>query len=238
MTASYLAGCCHVTLFQRRTRTIIFNFQLTKRNRKNSESDQARKIVRDRWRKFYLFLVSPCVHHEQPCIFNDSVMLLFCSGGVRFESRPRHEVSTRSFSVLYWDIPGKLQYSNLTTSRLLPSTYFAIHHSPAVAPIPMTWNTNSIINSTQTQISMSALLGTLIGRTRSCRRLLGPLDHYGTFRSRLCVAGRRPLSLISGWDTSRVWAAGVRSFRRSFTRATGGCKMNTSTVWCGKVRRA
>jgi len=48
MTASYLAGRCNITLFERRTRTIIFNFRLTKRNRKNSESDQAREIVRDR----------------------------------------------------------------------------------------------------------------------------------------------------------------------------------------------
>jgi len=77
---------------------------------------------------------------------------------------------------------------------------------------------------------MSALLGPLIGRTRNCRRLLGPLDHYGTFRSRHRVAGRQPLSLSSGWDTSRVWATGVHSFRRAFTRATRGPKMNTSSV--------
>jgi len=77
---------------------------------------------------------------------------------------------------------------------------------------------------------MSALSGPLIGRTRSCRRLLGPLDHYGTFRSRLCVAGRQPLSLSGGWDTSRVWATGIHRFRRTFTRATGGPKMNTSSV--------
>jgi hypothetical protein len=77
---------------------------------------------------------------------------------------------------------------------------------------------------------MSALLGSLIGRTRSCLWLLEPLHHYGTFRSKHCVTGREPLSLSCDWDTSRVWATGVQSFRRAFTWATGGPKMNTSSV--------
>ena len=66
------------------------------------------------------------------------------------------------------------------------------------------WYTDSVVRYTQIQIRISALHGRLTGRTRSCRLLLGPLHHYGTFRSRHIVAGRQLLSLSGGCTRQRL----------------------------------